>query len=85
MPSKVGLRETKSMQRSFIARNPSVLVILARLALFTIFITVLSEGFGVGLISTSFVEALGKTLCLCLTMSRRIKKSSMSIWGADTC
>jgi urea transport system permease protein len=40
-------------------------VFLALLALFTIFITVLSEGFGVGLISTSFVKTLGKTLCLC--------------------
>ena len=54
------------MQRSFVARNPSVLVFLALLALFTLTATVLSEGFGVGLISTSFIKTLGKTLCLCL-------------------
>lgn len=54
------------MNRSFIARNPSVLVFLACLALFTLFVTVFSEGAGVGGISTSFVKTLGKTLCLCL-------------------
>ncbi|MFC3614624.1 urea ABC transporter permease subunit UrtC [Lutimaribacter marinistellae] len=36
------------------------------LALFTIGVTILSEGFGIGVISTSFVKTLGKTLCLCL-------------------
>jgi len=54
------------MQRSFITRNPSVLIFLALLALFTLVVTVLAEGFGVGVISTSFVKTLGKTLCLCL-------------------
>ncbi|MFK7874198.1 MAG: urea ABC transporter permease subunit UrtC [Paracoccaceae bacterium] len=54
------------MNRTFIARNPSVLVFLALLGLFTITVTILSEGFGLGLISTSFVKTLGKTLCLCL-------------------
>lgn len=54
------------MNNSFIARNPSVLIFLALLALFTLGVTVLSEGFGIGFISTSFVKTLGKTLCLCL-------------------
>ncbi len=54
------------MDRTFIAKNPSVLVFLALLALFTLTVTVLSEGFGVGVISTSFIKTLGKTLCLCL-------------------
>lgn len=53
-------------RRSFVARNPSVLVFLAVLALFTLLVTGLSEGFGVGLISTSFVKTLGKTLTLAL-------------------
>lgn len=53
-------------RRPFAARYPSVLVFLAVLALFTVGITILSEGFGIGLISTSFVKTLGKTLCLCL-------------------
>jgi urea transport system permease protein len=64
------------MNRSFIARNPSVLIFLAILALFTLVVTVLSEGFGVGLISTSFVKVLGKTLCLCL-----IAIAMDLIWG----
>jgi len=54
------------MNRSIIARNPSVLIFIAILAIFTIAVTIASEGFGVGLISTSFVKTLGKTLCLCL-------------------
>ncbi len=54
------------MERSFIARNPSVLIFLSLLALFTLGVTILSEGFGIGVISTSFVKVLGKTLCLCL-------------------
>jgi urea transport system permease protein len=64
------------MHRSFIARNPSVLIFLAILALFTLGVTVLSEGFGIGLISTSFVKVLGKTLCLCL-----IAIAMDLIWG----
>jgi hypothetical protein len=36
------------------------------LLLFTIVITILSEGFGLGIVSTSFIKILGKTLCLCL-------------------
>ncbi|WP_294610407.1 urea ABC transporter permease subunit UrtC [uncultured Roseovarius sp.] len=64
------------MNRSFIARNPSVLVFLALLALFTLVVSVLSEGFGIGLVSTSFVKTLGKTLCLCL-----IAVAMDLIWG----
>jgi urea transport system permease protein len=52
--------------RSFVVRNPSVLVFIALLALFTLAVTLLAEGTGAGLISTSFVKTLGKTLCLCL-------------------
>jgi len=54
------------MQRSFVARNPSVLIFLAILATFTLGVTILSEGFGIGLVSTSLVKTLGKTLCLAL-------------------
>ncbi|RNC93968.1 MAG: urea ABC transporter permease subunit UrtC [Oricola sp.] len=54
------------MERTFLLRHPSVMVFIALLALFTVGATILSEGFGVGLISTSFVKTLGKTLCLCL-------------------
>ena len=54
------------MQRTFLVRHPSVMVFIALLALLTLGATVLSEGFGIGVISTSFVKTLGKTLCLCL-------------------
>lgn len=54
------------MRRSFIAQNPSVLWFLLALAVFTLGVTILSEATGVGLVSTSFVKTLGKTLCLCL-------------------
>lgn len=64
------------MERSFIARNPSVLIFLAILSLFTFGVTVLSEGFGIGVISTSFVKTLGKTLCLCL-----IAVAMDLVWG----
>ncbi|WP_292293492.1 urea ABC transporter permease subunit UrtC [Marivita sp.] len=50
----------------FALRFPSVMVFVAILALFTVGVTILSEGFGIGVISTSFVKTLGKTLCLCL-------------------
>lgn len=64
------------MQRSFISRNPSVLIFLTCLALFTVTVTVMSEGSGVGIISTSFIKTLGKTLCLCL-----IAVAMDLIWG----
>jgi urea transport system permease protein len=39
---------------------------LGCLALFTLGVTVLAEGFGSGTLSTSMVKILGMTLCLCL-------------------
>ncbi len=53
-------------RRGLIARNPSVLYFLLALAAFTLGVTLLSEATGVGVLSTSFVKTLGKTLCLCL-------------------
>jgi urea transport system permease protein len=54
------------MKNTFIMRNPSVLVFLGILAVFTVAVTLMSEATGASLISTSFVKTLGKTLCLCL-------------------
>ena len=54
------------MTRPFLARNPSVLIFLLILSLFTLGVTVLSEAYGVAFLSTSFIKTLGKTLCLCL-------------------
>ena len=42
------------------------MVFLGILSLVCIVVTILGEGFGIGLISTSFVKTLGKTLCLCM-------------------
>ena len=64
------------MKNSFLSRNPSVLVFLACLAIFTLAVTLLSEAYGPGLISTSFVKTLGKTLCLCL-----IALAMDLVWG----
>ena len=64
------------MQKSFFTKNPSVLVFLAILGLFTLGVTVLSEGTGVDLVSTSFVKTLGKTLCLAL-----IAVAMDLVWG----
>ncbi len=54
------------MRKTFLIQNPSVMWFIAILAVFTIVVTLLSEVTGIGLISTSFVKTLGKTLCLCL-------------------
>ncbi|GGA95418.1 urea ABC transporter permease subunit UrtC [Allosediminivita pacifica] len=52
--------------RSFLAQNPSILWFIAAIAIFTLGATLMSEAAGTGLISTSFVKTLGKTLCLML-------------------
>ncbi|RZO35638.1 MAG: urea ABC transporter permease subunit UrtC [Rhodospirillaceae bacterium] len=62
--------------KPFVLRNPSVLVFLLILAGLTIAATIFSEGFGVGIVSTSFIKTLGKTLCLCL-----IAISMDLVWG----
>ena len=56
----------KTTFTKFLFCNPTVMIFLAALGLFTFGITILGEGFGLGLISTSFVKTLGKTLCLCI-------------------
>ena len=64
------------MSRSFLIRNPSVLWFLLALSVFTIAVTLMADGIGAGLISTSFVKTLGKTLCLCL-----VALAMDLIWG----
>jgi urea transport system permease protein len=54
------------MTDPFLKRYPSVLIFLGLLMVFTLAVTLMSEAYGPGLISTSFVKTLGKTLCLCL-------------------
>ncbi|WP_323803092.1 urea ABC transporter permease subunit UrtC [Sulfitobacter litoralis] len=54
------------MRKTFLSRNPSVMWFIAFLGLFTLAVAIGSEATGTGLISTSMVKTLGKTLCLCL-------------------
>ncbi|MBO9453710.1 urea ABC transporter permease subunit UrtC [Paracoccus sp. R12_1] len=55
------------MQRKpFILQNPSTLIVLAGLAVFTVAVTALSQAYGTGAMPTSMVKVLGKTLCLAL-------------------
>ncbi|WP_106746241.1 urea ABC transporter permease subunit UrtC [Yoonia maritima] len=63
------------MNKSFLMRNPSTLWFLLGLSLFTIVVTILSDA-GLGVMSTSFVKTLGKTLCLCL-----IAVAMDVVWG----
>ena len=57
---------TLQQPRPFFAQNTSVLVFITSLSVITLVATLLSEAFGLGLLSTSFIKLLGKTLCLCL-------------------
>ncbi len=54
------------MTRGFLSKNPSILIFLLVLSLFTLGVTFLSETYGIAFLSTSFIKTLGKTLCLCL-------------------
>ena len=64
---------TPTVPKTFIGRNPSVLWFLLALAIFTIGVTLMAQA---GLVSTSFVKTLGKTLCLCL-----IAVAMDVVWG----
>ena len=50
----------------FLLKHPSTLWFLIMLAFFIMIVSVLSEAFGLALLSTSMVKTLGKTLCFCL-------------------
>lgn len=65
-----------SSRSSFLRENPSVLWFLSALGLLTLAVTILSEGLGFGLVSTSMVKILGMTLCLCL-----IAVAMDVVWG----
>ena len=53
-------------RQTFLTRNRSIFWFLLSLAVFTLIVTVLADGIGNGMISTSFVKTLGRTLCLML-------------------
>lgn len=64
------------MSRSFFAKHPSVLIFIAVLAIFTIMVTLASDAYGFGWLSTSYIKTLGKTLSLCL-----VALAMDLIWG----
>lgn len=49
-----------------IRKHPSLMILLAGLAIFTLAVTLMSEAYGNGVIPASMVKTLGKTLCLAL-------------------
>jgi len=56
----------RTVLTQYLFRNPPAMIFLGALALVLLAVTCLGEGFGLGLISTSFIKTLGKTLCLCM-------------------
>jgi len=60
----------------FLKKYPSLPAFIATLLIFTLAVTFLSEAYGTGAISTSFVKTLGKTLCLAL-----VAISMDLVWG----
>jgi urea transport system permease protein len=50
----------------FVLRNPSILIVLALLAVFTAAVTAASAAYGTGALPTSTIKVLGKTLSLAL-------------------
>jgi urea transport system permease protein len=67
---------TAKQPRFLLLSQPSLLLFIAALAAFTLFVTIGSDAAGVGMVSTSFVKTLGKTLCLCL-----VAISMDLVWG----
>jgi urea transport system permease protein len=60
----------------FVKKHPSLPAFIATLLIFTLAVTFLSEAYGTGTMSTSFVKTLGKTLCLAL-----VAISMDLVWG----
>ncbi|AVW92941.1 urea ABC transporter permease subunit UrtC [Celeribacter baekdonensis] len=60
----------------FLKKYPSLPAFIATLLIFTLAVTFLSEAYGTGAMSTSFVKTLGKTLCLAL-----VAISMDLVWG----
>ena len=62
--------------RALFQKNPSVPIMLVVLATFAFAVTLLSEGYGTGAMSTSLVKTLGMTICLCI-----IALAMDMVWG----
>ena len=64
--SDISLSSGPMRRKPLVMRYPSVLIFILCLAAFTLGVTLMSEALGNGVVSTSMVKTLGKTLCLCL-------------------
>ncbi|MGI3184092.1 urea ABC transporter permease subunit UrtC [Nioella aestuarii] len=62
--------------KDLFSQNRSVPIMLAVLASFALGVSLLAEGYGMGVISTSLVKTLGMTICLCL-----IALAMDMVWG----
>lgn len=62
----ISLSSGPMRRKPLVMRHPSVLIFILCLAAFTLGVTLMSEALGNGVVSTSMVKTLGKTLCLCL-------------------
>ena len=65
MPSEDEL-QVINMKKEPLMEDPNLLVFLIILLGFTLVVSLLSQAFGFGLISTSFLKTLGKALCLAI-------------------
>ena len=53
-------------ESSLFRSSSDTFIVILLLSILVIVITILSEGIGLGLVSTNFIKILGKTLCLCM-------------------
>ena len=53
-------------KNSLLRISPDTCIVISLLSVLVLVTTILSEGIGLGLLSTNFIKILGKTLCLCL-------------------
>ena len=53
-------------KNSLFHKSPDTFIVISLLSVLVLVTSILSEGIGVGLLSTNFIKILGKTLCLCL-------------------
>ena len=62
--------------KAFIKQNRSVPIMLMALTAFAFLVTLLSEAYGAGALSTSLTKTLGMTICLCI-----IAVAMDMVWG----
>jgi len=60
-------KDSNANDKSFHLRlSPDAYIVISLLSVLVLVTTILSEGIGLGLLSTNYIKILGKTLCLCM-------------------